>query len=105
MQIPQCKMPSLQPSPGVPGEGERGQNERLLGLALRTRYTHGLRRSVNSSLFNDSGITMSSRFLLLAALGVLLCLPADGPARAADDTQPIRLTLRSREKVAGVASP
>jgi type 1 glutamine amidotransferase/nicotinamidase-related amidase len=48
---------------------------------------------------------MSSRFLLLAALGVLLCLPAYGPARAADDAQPLPLTLRSREKVAGVASP
>jgi type 1 glutamine amidotransferase/nicotinamidase-related amidase len=48
---------------------------------------------------------MSSRFLLLAALGVLLCLPADQPARAAEDAQALRLTLRSREKVDGVASP
>jgi len=48
---------------------------------------------------------MSSRFLLLAALGVLLCLPSDRPARADDAGQPLRLTLRSRQKVEGAPGP
>ena len=44
---------------------------------------------------------MSSRLFLLAALTILPCLPGQPAARAADDdgSEPIRLTLRSRQKL------
>src|SRR5437867_10618158 len=47
---------------------------------------------------------MSSRFFLLAALGVLTVVPGERAARGADDAAPLRLTLRSREKL-DVAGP